>query len=303
MSRQKSIYHKLGDALPLLGNFPICDEFTRLYQHYGLLARNRFVWKNLPNNIESRHIEQALFSHGQAIFYENSELGFVCLPCSSSKEVNCYNEPTGYIINAPTLHDTVTINEGVIIRDNDDGVPSKIHIIHYAELMSRIQKSWDINLKQQKFPFIIPATADTKKSAELLMNKVENDETNIFVDKTLEDTEAVEGVKVLQTGVPYLLDKFQECKNNLSSELMTFLGINNNSSQKRERLLTDEVNSNNSEILFNLDLGYEVRKQACEKINKKFGLNIEVVKKVNELETDFLGSMKEGEGNAVQGDE
>lgn len=303
MSKHKSIYHTLGDALPLLGNFPICDEFTRLYEHYGLLARNRFVWKNLPNNIESRHIERALFSHGQAIFYKNKDVGFVCLPCSSSKEVNCYNEPTGYIINAPTLTDTVTLEEGVIIRDNDDGVPSKIHIIRYAEIMARLEKAWDINLSQQKFPFIIPTTADTKKSAEILMNKVEGDETNIFVDKTLEDTESVDGVKVLQTGVPFLLDKFQECKNNRSSELMTFLGINNNSSQKRERLLTDEVNSNNSEILFNLELGYEVRKQACDRINKMFGLNIEVVKKISELETDFIGSMKEGDDIAIQGDE
>lgn len=303
MSKQKSIYHMLGDALPLLGNFPICDEFTRLYQHYGLLARNRFVWKNLPKGIESRHIEKALFSHGQAFFYEHEDVGFVCLPCSSSKEVNCYGEPTGYIINAHDFTDTVDAKDGVRILDNDDGVPSKIHIIRYADLMSRLQNAWDINLSQQKFPFIIPTTADTKKSAEILMDKVKGDETNIFVDKTLEDTEAVEGVKVLQTGVPYLLDKFQECKNNLSSELMTFLGINNNSSHKKERLLTDEVNSNNSEILFNLDLGYEVRKQACEEINKKFGLNIEVIKKVNELETDFIGEMKEGEQDGMEGNE
>lgn len=302
MSCKKSIYHTLGDALPLITNFPIVNEFTRLLNHYGLLARNRFKWENLPNGIESRHIEKALYTHGQAIFFKDENKGFVCLPGQSSKERNVYDEPTGYIITAHNFSKTIEAKECVRILDNDDGVPSKIHIMHFADLMSRVQKTWNINLHQQKFPFIIPTTADTKKSAETMFGKIDDDELAIFVDKTLEDSEQVDGIKVLQTGVPYLLDKLQECKNSLSSELMTYLGINNSASNKRERLLTDEVNSNNSEILFNLDLGYEVRQRACELINEKFNLNVKVIKKINELEADFSGAMKE-DNNAIQGDE
>ncbi len=33
----------------------------RLYRFFKLLACNRFRWENLPDGIESRHIEEALF--------------------------------------------------------------------------------------------------------------------------------------------------------------------------------------------------------------------------------------------------
>ena len=48
-------------------------------------------------------------------------------------------------------------------------------------------------------------------------------------------------------------------------------------------MIVDEANSNNDYINRNVDLLYKNRKQACDEINEKFGLNISV-KRVNNIE-------------------
>ena len=77
------------------------------------------------------------------------------------------------------------------------------------------------------------------------------------------------------------------------NELLTFLGINNSNTDKKERLLVDEVNSNNDFILVNIDHMYDERKRAVEEINKKFNLNITVDKREVELSGELYDRVKD----------
>ena len=63
----------------------------------------------------------------------------------------------------------------------------------------------------------------------------------------------------------------------MEREILTFHGLNNNF-EKKERLLTDEVNANNDYIDSNIDLMFNMRKHFCQKANEKYGLNIRVYK-------------------------
>ena len=83
-------------------------------------------------------------------------------------------------------------------------------------------------------------------------------------------------LEVLTMPTPYVADKLNQYKYELEREILTFLSLNNNF-EKKERLLTDEVNSNNDFINTNAMLMYKNRLQACEEINKKFGLNVRVL--------------------------
>ena len=65
-----------------------------------------------------------------------------------------------------------------------------------------------------------------------------------------------------------------QLKFELLNEVRTFLGINNSNTNKKERLITDEVNSNNQEIMAQREALLLQRKIACDKINSMFGLNI-----------------------------
>lgn len=62
-----------------------------------------------------------------------------------------------------------------------------------------------------------------------------------------------------------------EYKEKVMNEALTVLGINN-LGEKRERLISDETNSNNELINMNLMSYLTPRKQACKEFNEKFGL-------------------------------
>lgn len=247
--------------------------YQRIYYKYKLLALNMFTWVNLPPTIEGRHIEHALYEYGQALFYDNPDVGLICLPCSSSGEINHYGEPTSYIVNSYDIHDIVSKADGIRIINNDLAIPTDYEIRVYASKMLEVQKSIDINVKQQRFPYFVEGTKDNKFSIEQAFKQKEDGEPYIIVNKDL----GLNDTKVHTLNTIYVVDKLNEYKYELEREILTFLGLNNNF-EKKERLLVDEVNSNNDYIDRNVDIMYSNRKRACKLINDKYGLKIDVIK-------------------------
>lgn len=77
-------------------------------------------------------------------------------------------------------------------------------------------------------------------------------------------------LNVLKTDAPYIVDKLDDHKHQIWYEALTLLGINNANTDKRERLITDEVQSNDDLINYYLNCFYKTRKYACDQINEKF---------------------------------
>lgn len=65
-------------------------------------------------------------------------------------------------------------------------------------------------------------------------------------------------------------------KNRIWNEAMLFLGINNNNMDKKERQISDEVNSNLEQISMSRQIGLNSRRQGADEINRMFGTNITV---------------------------
>ena len=101
-------------------------------------------------------------------------------------------------------------------------------------------------------------------------------------------------IKIDGLSVPYVADKLLEDKKKIENELLTLFGLNN-VIDKKERLIVDEANANNDYINRNVDLLYKNRKIACNEINKKFGLNINVIR-VNNIEEKIYN-----EGGEIDG--
>lgn len=274
MSRKKSVFHKTCNSVSF--------NEHRLFNLLKLLTMNRFKWENLPEGIESRHIEEALFNTGQVAFHEDKIYGLLVLPCASSGQLNIYGDPVEFVLTGHGFHKQVKVNDLVRIKNNDTATPSIIHVKYYTEYLSNLETLMDDNLRQQRYPFIITTTKQNEFTMKNLYKKIEDGEDAIFVDERLSQGGDL-GINVLQTGVPFLLDKLQEHKNDVTNELMTWLGLNNANTDKKERMLVDEVNVNNTHILMNLDLEYKNRQKACEEINKKYGLNITVKKAIDEF--------------------
>lgn len=246
-------------------------------EHYRNIALNLYEWDNLPEGMEGRHIESALLHHGQAFFYNHDELGFICLPCSNSGQLNVYGEPTRLMITGHGFTENKHITEGIRVINNPRVIPTDITLQYYCTKLAQIDSTINTNLIQQKVPFIFATTKENEFTIKNLYAKMYAGEPAIFVDQSLL-TNGELNIQSISCEAPYIIDKLQQHRFEIEKELLTFLGINT-TIEKKERLLQDETNANNEQITLNVEIGLRERERACEEINEMFGLDIQVYAK------------------------
>ena len=257
----------------------------RLYNRYKLLALNMFRWENLPMGIESKNIERILYENGQGVFYKNKDYGYVFLPCNGVGTPNVMNEDvyvrtSGYMVtdtlrlinSTDSFVDMDYSDIGVRCLNNDLKIPSYINVIDYANKMNEVEKAIDLNISQQKFPYLIMTNTNTEFSMKTLMDKVNKGEPCIYIDKKL----GIGDLQFFNTGVPFVVDKLQQYKKDLEQEILNYFGLSS-TNDKRERMLVDELNLNNDYKDRTCELMFKQRKLFCELVNKTYGLNIKVI--------------------------
>ena len=266
------------------------NEFNLIYSKYKLLALNMFKYKNLPEGMDQRYIEKALYEYGECIIYDDKNIGLIALPSGGSFGQNYIGDPIGTTITG-NGYCKVLPNEDDFVRvlNNDLRIPTKIYVKNYAEKMVEVNQSIRANVKQQKFPYLFICDAKSKDAMKSVFEQLENGEPAIYGGKSID---LQNNVDVLNANAPFVVDKLQEYKYELEREILTFFGLNNNF-EKKERLLTDEINSNNDYINSMSDLMYKERQKAIEKVNEKYDLNIIVEKNYamedKELDPDDKG--------------
>ncbi len=259
-------------------NNNLINEYQLLYDRYKMLSLNMFRWEGLPDTIQSRHIENALFNHGLCLIVNDDNLGFISVPCNYGANLNINNEPTTVITTGYNYIKTFKYmseqhkNKCQLILNNDLGKPNKEYIEYYSQKMYEVDRVIRANINQQKYPWFIPCEPKLKNTIKAMFDKVDNLEPLILADKTI----ISDGIQVLTTSTPYVADKLNEYKYELEREILTFFGLNN-TFEKKERLLTNEVDSNNDYIASNLEIQYKNRLIAQDMLNKKFGWNCKVI--------------------------
>ena len=268
-----------------------------IYNKYKMLSLNMFRWEGLPETIESRHIENSLFNYGLCLIVNDKDLGFLSVPCNYGANMNVNSVPTEVITCGFNYIKTFKYmgkdkDKCQLILNNDLAIGNENYIFDYAERMFEVENCIRVNISQQKFPWFVNTTPNNKKTMETMFQQVLNGEPYILGSK-----DQIGNVEVLTLNTPYIADKLNEYKYELEREVLSFHGLNNNF-EKKERLLVDEVNSNNDFIDRNVELMYRQRKIACEQLNKKFGWNVKVVNLNEEAkENQKLDLEKEGKNN------
>lgn len=245
------------------------DRRGLLFLLYKNLATNVFKWEGLPNGIESRHIENFLFEHGQIGFYNDENLGMICLPISNYGELNIYGDPTKFYMYSKNGKYSKTIPSEKIIRciDNPNLVPTKQYVNYYVQEMLDIETAIRANLRKQVKPYFAIATDKNKYTVKSIIDDYENGEDVVIIDKTLGE-DGFDGLKLLTANVEYLVDKLRAEERSRESALLTYLGVSNVNMEKKERLITDEVNGNEEFVNLNLSIRAKGRLDAMQELQK-----------------------------------
>lgn len=273
-----------------------------------------FEWQNLPPSMNARYIEMCLYYNGQCALLYDDDYGYINTMASDGGYINIYGLPTevvcySYRFNQRRSLYTTDIGEEkgkecILVLNNYERIPTTASVSLFAYRLAEAQRTADTNIKAHRTPIMI--VTDQKQYFTLKKTYEEYDGNSpvIFADKNLITPDALKAIK---TDAPIIFKDLLDYKREIWNEFLTTFGISN-LSEKRERLISNEVDSNNELINLNLQAQLIPRQEACRQFNEKYGLmgdkaiNVRVrsdlynvVKQFESITDDYRGALREEE--------
>lgn len=235
---------------------------------------NRFKWEGLPPEIEPFYIERVLFFDGLGSFiYDDVVNMFAFTKVNLSGTYDIYNIPTDRwaYANNGYLKEYGKTNS-VIVWDSATAYPYCNSAMMYAEEMANVWRTRSINMFAQRTPVALASSDDEKVSYQVLGDEYANYVPIIKISDTLN----LKNLQAISLSAPYVVDKLEDELTVLWSRVLTDLGYESNPSEKRERLISEEVAGNNGQTEAFRNIGLSLRQRAITACNKLFGWNASV---------------------------
>lgn len=254
------------------------ETYVDYLERMKKIALSMFEWQNLPSSMNARFIELCLFYIGQAALLYDDTYGYINTMAADGGYINIYGLPTeiqcySYRFNKRrSLYMTDTGEEKgkecILVMNNYERIPTCSTVNLFAYRLAEAQRTADVNIKAQRTPVLI--TTDQKQYFTLkkMYEEYDGNTPAIFADKNVITPDAL---KTLKTDAPYVAQDIMDYKREIWNEFLTFMGISN-LSEKRERMISNEVDSNNELVNLNLQALLIPRKEACKQFNEKYGL-------------------------------
>lgn len=258
-------------------------EYENYYKRLKMLAVSVFEWKNLPTGIDSLYLERILYTHGKVVVFQDKdmleenptnpnslEVPTLALPFAVGGKMNIYGihkhrqayAPNGYRMKL-TDKDSIVMYDNILRSSLDDIINS------YARRLAVVERIIDVNLNHTRHPYVVSTSEKQKDMMEELFNDIENNKPYIIADPSFAEM-MVKGTEVFNLNAPFVVDKLMDYKHTLMNEVLTIIGIGNSSQDKRERLVSGEMDivstQNDAYALVRL----RARKQALEQLKLMF---------------------------------
>lgn len=248
------------------------------------LAMSVFEWYNLPDGVDERQMEYWLMRDGFCVFFYDEDLktgdnarnapeGYAALQALISGKWDMYCYPTdrrAFSVNG--LNIPLNEDNSVIVFNNYLRVPMFPTLSLYAQRLAEIDRSIDVNVQGQKTPKIISCTDAQRLTFENIAMGVQGNQYYLLTDK---NSVNLDDLDVLDLTTPYVAGDLQVLKHQYWNEVLTYLGVENVNTEKKERLVSDEVMSNMGDVEAQRFVRLNARKLACKQINELFGLEID----------------------------
>lgn len=264
------MYVKSFNHLDKTKNISLANEIT----YNKTMAM--FKYHNLPNTIPCYELENLLQKNGFACIAQ-VEGSLYAFDGGLGGEPDVYYRPTICTVANPALKLTrdFEIDKDCIIVKNDSNMVGLSHTIaKYNTLLAENEITMLIALINSRMNIIFSgADSATKASAEQYLNMIVQGKLGVISDNAF-----LESLKI-QIGSTTRNNVFEDLirlNQYLKAGLNNAIGLNSNSAMKKERLITAEIDVNNTALYPLIDDMLECRRIAIEKINAMFETDISV---------------------------
>lgn len=278
------------------------DNFNSFYFELLDKALSLFEWRNLPENLDSDMIEFFLLTRGHIAFFKSEDKLHATFGTPSDILSENYTF-TKYLITNPYISDGKTFNltvgsECIVVYNTPcDKLSITKSIFNrclrrtagiLADNMSSLN-CLQINSRVQTM--VTADNSNIAKSAESVLKEMYDGKPYKVITSTLANNIDIENKANVNSNS---FSELINLNNYMYAQYLHSIGIKSNESQKKERLITAEIDENDTECQINLNQMLNSRKKAVEKINKLFGSEIEV--KINDILTNG-DDVNDGQGS------
>lgn len=247
-----------------------------------------FEFEGLPEQWADNYFKYVLFGYGVIAVIYTDKYGVICQDCGLSG-YDVFYQPTRCIIANPHLPGLkeFKIHENCeIIKLQPDYGSVMDLVTTYADLMALALETTGANLLNSKLSYVFFAANKTAaESFKKLYDRVASGEPMAVIDKNLllEDNTPAWQMFTQNVGQNYITDRLLNDMKTLEDQFNTVIGVPNANTQKRERMITDEVNANNVDTQCRVNLWLETMNKDIEQVNRMFGTDIKVKYRYDDL--------------------
>lgn len=227
-------------------------EIGRFFQRYLLKkAISVFKWR-LPDWWDTDYFLYVLYSFGFVGIINTDTFGVIPQQCGL-QGYNVFYRPTNIIVANPRIKGIMRPRIGiecVLMKLQPDYCGVLDLCAHYASKMALASASIDQNLWNTKIATIFFAETDAEQQAfKKAYDRMTDGDPMVVVRKNLRDDNGNLKYEKFNRDVKasYIVSDLLSDLRKIEAEFDTRIGIPNANTDKRERLITDEVNANNVE--------------------------------------------------------
>lgn len=259
------------------------------YEQLLLKIQSRYVFKGIPDTWDIDFLKDNLYTDGFLIALEKNGVNY--LLNGGITGINVYSKPTKANIANPvigTFEVTLGKDAELLYFNRVNGYFRSVRslVSRYAIMLAQCDASISTSLMNSRVAHIF--YADNQAEAETykkMYDEVTAGSPAVFLLKK-KSLELDKSSNMMLTNVKntYIANDILDTKRTILNEFLTEIGVNNANTDKKERLVTSEVNANNSEVKSISELWLETMQQCLDRINKLFNLNVSV--EMNESEVN-----------------
>lgn len=257
-------------------------ELQRFFARYLLQkAMSVFKW-DLPETWDRDYFLYVLYGIGYIAVLNTDKYGVIPQQCGLDG-YNIFYQPKRALVTNPLLKGLRSLDIGTqctLIKLQPDYGSVMDLVGFYADMMALTAETAGVNLVNSRLSYVFfGKNKNTAESQKKLFDRVASGEPATFVDTALYD---------VQSGNPSWIPFQQNVGQNYIAgdaladlrkwEMMfdTDIGIPNANTDKKERLISDEVNANNVEVTSKADLWLDQLQKSFVQTSKMFGIKLGV---------------------------
>lgn len=280
----------------------VWDIMRNYFEQFKSIGTNLFTYTGIKKDL-AREIEKYLFFYGRVgmVIHNDSLTAVRATPNGQ----DIYNEPTGFSFafgaglpdNTKTPQYREIGRDGVLGRNTFSFYPTAAICEQYALMLAHTDTSIIAELVNGRFMDVIKAhNKSDAETAGAFCNKLYDGKLTFIADMA----EEIEIDRSSRT-VSHLRELI-DTKDRLLRDFYNIFGISK-AAEKRERMITEEVEANEKMLNFNLKDMLEMRAKMCEEVGRVFKINMSVKSHIDIDSNGKLEHTKEMEGGAADGTE